>query len=310
MNRKTLLPLLVILALTIATPAFGQAQGQFDRTLKVTAAPDVEVSTGSGDIMVRTGDTSSVRVIGRIRASSNMSSWFGGGASAEAKVKRIEANPPIEQTGNMIRIGRIDDPELRRNISISYEVTVPAATTLRASTGSGNTDVQGLTSPTKVSTGSGDVNVRNISAEVRANTGSGNVQAADIKGAFHGDTGSGDITVRGGGTGDVFVSTGSGNIAVQEMKGTLRARTGSGDVSVGGVATSNWDVQTGSGNVTLHLPSNAAFELNAQTSSGSIDVNREITMSGQINKHHIRGKVNGGGTLLTLRTGSGDIQIR
>jgi hypothetical protein len=33
-------------------------------------------------------------------------------------------------------------------------------------------------------------------------------------------------------------------------------------------------------------------------------------MSGQLNKHHIRGKVNGGGTLLTLRTGSGDIQIR
>lgn len=308
MNRNTLIPLLVVLALIVATPAFAQTQGQFDRTLKVTAAPDVEVTTGSGDIVVRSGDTTTVRVIGRIRAGS-MSSWFGGGDSS-AKIKRLEAAPPIEQTGNMIRIGRIEDPDLRRNISISYEITVPAATTLRANTGSGNAEVQGLSSTTRVSTGSGDVNMRDISAEVRASTGSGNVRAENIKGVFRGETGSGDIFVRGNGTGDTFVSTGSGNIQVDDMKGTLRARTGSGDVTVAGVATSSWDVQTGSGNVTLRLPGNAAFELNAETSSGNIDVNRQITMSGQLNKHHVRGKVNGGGTLLTLRTGSGDIQIR
>ncbi len=308
MNKRLLLPLLVVLALTIATPAFAESQGQFDRTLKVTAAPDVEVSTGSGDIVVRSGDASTVRVIGRIRAS-NMSGWFGGG-DVSAKIKRIESNPPIEQTGNMIRIGRIEDPELRRNISISYEITVPAATNLRANTGSGNTQVSGLSSPTKVNTGSGDVTLSNLSGETRANTGSGNINAENIKAVFHGETGSGDIHVRGTGTGDVFVSTGSGNISVDDMKGTLRARTGSGDVTVAGVATSSWDVQTGSGNVNLRLPSNAAFELNAETSSGSIDVNREITMSGQLNKHHIRGKVNGGGTLLSLRTGSGDIEIK
>jgi hypothetical protein len=303
MNKKFLLPLLAVLALTIT--ALAQSEGHFERTLKVTAGPDVEVTTGSGDIVVRAGDASSVRIVGRIRAGSG---WFSGGNTA-AKIKRLEANPPIEQTGNMIRIGRIDDPDLRRNISISYEVTVPAATNLRANTGSGNAEVQGITSPVKVSTGSGDVRLSNISAEVRGSTGSGNIQAENIKGVFHGETGSGDVSVRGGGTGDVFVSTGSGNIQIEEMKGTLRARTGSGDITAGGVASSNWDVQTGSGNVSLRLPGNAAFDVNAETSSGSININREITMSGQINKHHIRGKVNGGGTLLTLRTGSGDIDI-
>jgi len=49
--------------------------------------------------------------------------WRG---NAEAKIKRLEDNPPIQQSGNDIRIGHIDDPELRHNISISYEVTVPA----------------------------------------------------------------------------------------------------------------------------------------------------------------------------------------
>jgi hypothetical protein len=309
MRKRILLSVIVLVALSLAVPAFAESQGQFDRTLKVTGTPDVEVSTGSGDIVVRTGDTSTIHVVGRIRAN-NMSSWFGGGASAEEKIKRIEANPPIEQTGNMIRIGRIEDPDLRRNISISYEVTLPASSNLRANTGSGNAQVDGVTAPVKVSTGSGDVNLNNLSGEVRANTGSGNIQGENIKANFNGETGSGDVRLRGTGTGNVYASTGSGNIEVQDMKGALRARTGSGDVTANGVATSAWDVQTGSGNVRMQLPSNAGFELNAETSSGTIDVNREITMSGQLNKHHIRGKVNGGGTLLTLRTGSGDIQIR
>jgi hypothetical protein len=309
MHKRILLSVFVLLALSLAVPAFAESQGQFDRTLKVTGAPDVEVSTGSGDITVRTGDTSTVHVVGHIRAS-NMSSWFGGGASSDEKIKRLEANPPVEQTGNLIRIGRIDDPDLRRNISISYEVTLPASSNLRANTGSGNAQVDGVTAPVKVSTGSGDVTLSNLSGEVRTNTGSGNIHGDNIKASFHGETGSGDIKIRGTGTGDVFASTGSGNIEVQDMKGSLRARTGSGDVTANGVATSAWDVQTGSGNVRMQLPSSAGFELNAETSSGSIDVNREITMSGQLNKHHIRGKVNGGGTLLTLRTGSGDIQIK
>jgi hypothetical protein len=310
MNKKLCFPLLAVLFLAIAIPAVAQSEGHFERTLKVTAGPDVEVTTGSGDITVRTGDTNSVHVVGRIRVGNNIGSWFGGENNAAAKIKRLEANPPIEQTGNLIRIGRIDDPDLRRNVSISYDVTVPAATNLRANTGSGNTSVDGLTSPVKVSTGSGDVRLTNISAEVRGNTGSGNILAQNIKGVFHGDTGSGDISVRGGGTGDTFVSTGSGNVEIQDMKGTLRARTGSGDITASGSATSTWDVQTGSGNLNLHLPTNAAFEVNAETSSGSININREITMSGQLNKHHVRGKVNGGGTLLTLRTGSGDIDIK
>jgi Putative adhesin len=309
MRKQLLLSALVLVALTFTMTASAESTGQFDRTLKVTGTPDIEVSTGSGDITIRSGDSGTIHVVGHIHASS-MSSWFGGGASSDEKIKRLEANPPIEQTGNMVRIGRIEDPDLRRNISISYEVTLPANSNLRANTGSGNAQIDGISAPVKVSTGSGDVSLRNISGEVRANTGSGNVSGENIKANFHGETGSGDVRIHGTGTGDVFASTGSGNIEVQDMKGSLRARTGSGDVMANGVATSAWDVQTGSGNVRMQLPGNAAFELNAETSSGSIDINREIMMSGQLNKHHIRGKVNGGGTLLTLRTGSGDIQIK
>ena len=65
-----------------------------------------------------------VTVHARIRAAAG---WFSG-INADEKVKRIVANPPVEQTGNVIRIGRIEDSELRNNVSISYEITSPAET--------------------------------------------------------------------------------------------------------------------------------------------------------------------------------------
>jgi hypothetical protein len=57
-------------------------------------------------------------------------------SSNEQRVHAIESNPPIQQNGNVIRIGHMEDPELRRGISVSYEVTVPAETKLRSQTGS------------------------------------------------------------------------------------------------------------------------------------------------------------------------------
>ena len=64
----------------------------------------MDLTTGSGSVEVRTGNSGQVQVTGRIRAGE----WFRGNAGE--KIKRIEANPPIQQNGNDIRIGRIDDP--------------------------------------------------------------------------------------------------------------------------------------------------------------------------------------------------------
>jgi len=98
------------------------AEGSFERTLSVTGEVDLNVTTGSGSITVRPGESGRVYVKAQIRAR---------GGDAEEKVRRLEASPPIEQNGNVIRIGRIEDRELRRNVSISYELVVPATTRLK-----------------------------------------------------------------------------------------------------------------------------------------------------------------------------------
>lgn len=80
-----------------------------------------------------------------------------------------------------------------------------------------------------------------------------------------------------------------------------------------GTQSGTWEVRTGSGNVHVRLPANAAFDADISSSSGSVNVNSpiEMTVQGHIGDTHksIHGKVRGGGPLLRVRTGSGDIHI-
>jgi DUF4097 and DUF4098 domain-containing protein YvlB len=313
------------LPVILAISAYAHTvEGSFTRSLKVTGTVDLTVTTGSGNIDVRTGDATSVRVRGIIRAHDN---WQISTEEAERKVRALEANPPIEQNGNIIRIGHIEDPALRRNVSISYELVVPVETRITSDTGSGDQSLVGVRGPAKAQTGSGNVKVSRVTDVVRAQTGSGdivldaikavvyaetgsgNIQAGGIEGGFVASTGSGDVKLGQTASGPVNIETGSGNIEAGGVQGALHAHTGSGDITVDGKTLGDWKLDTGSGNITLRLPAQAAFDLYAHTGSGDITMAREITVQGKIGRHELRGKVGGGGVLVDLGTGSGDIHI-
>ena len=107
--RNTLLVLAGVAGLIAlqARPALASPEGSFLRTLSVSGPVNLEITTGSGNIEVRTGTSNQVQVIGRISANWSL---FGESGDVEERIKRIEANPPIQQSGNDIRIGHIDDP--------------------------------------------------------------------------------------------------------------------------------------------------------------------------------------------------------
>jgi len=316
---------IVLALLALAAVQLQAAEtGSFDKTLQVSGPVDLNVTSGSGNITVRTGASSVVHVSAKIRASDH---WLGGGMSAHGKIQKIQANPPIEQTGNSIRIGRIEDRELQQNVSIDYDLTVPAQTRLAANTGSGDQTINGLQLPLTAKSGSGNLTVENIGADVRlgagsgdlkitsvkgalnAATGSGNVLATGIAGEITANTGSGKVEVEQTGAGNVRVGTGSGNVKLRGVRGGLRVETGSGDIRVEGEPTGDWRAGAGSGNIELKLPSSASFNIDVRTSSGELKVNRPVTMQGNLGKHHVQGKVGNGGVLLDLHTGSGDIEV-
>ncbi|MBV8050197.1 MAG: hypothetical protein JOZ80_03360, partial [Acidobacteriaceae bacterium] len=117
-------------------PAFGSSEGSFQRTLQVNGLASIDLTTGSGNVNVRTGSSGQVQVTGRVK----VTNWFGG--DSEKQLKTIIDNPPIQQSGNDIRIGNSGSSELFHNVSISYDLVVPPDTHLRSHTGSGNQTVE------------------------------------------------------------------------------------------------------------------------------------------------------------------------
>jgi hypothetical protein len=67
-------------------------------------------------------------------------------------------------------------------------------------------------------------------------------------------------------------------------------------------------LETGSGNVEFWAGS-APLTLDASTGSGSVHTDREMLTQGSSDRHHVTGKINGGGPTVRISTGSGDIRV-
>jgi DUF4097 and DUF4098 domain-containing protein YvlB len=266
-------------ALALASAPALASEATFERNLSVNGRVELSVATGSGNIRLTHGSGNLVHVFGRVKAG-----WGG----SEEQVREIAAHPPIEQTGNIIRIGARH--QNLRNISIDYEIEAPADAYLVADCGAGNVDDDG------------------VGKDAKLNTGSGNIHATGLHGGFTVGAASGSIYAEQTGQGDVKAETGSGKIELRNLRGGLRAETGSGSIKVGGTPTAPWRLETGAGNVEFWA-GDAALTLDAQAGSGSIHIDREMVTQGKSDRRHVTGKLNGGGPMVRIETGSGEIRV-
>jgi DUF4097 and DUF4098 domain-containing protein YvlB len=275
-------PMVMLAAHAMQEKAGQEESGSltFDRTLSVSGTPQLDVSTGSGDIRITRGSGSRIKIHGRIHVKHD---------GSQEQARQIAANPPIEQSGQTIRVGQ--HQEHWRGISIDYQIEAPAGTVLAANSGSGDIVDEGVGQNAKIQTGSGDIH------------------ATGLQGPFSVMTGSGDIVAEQSGEGDVVAQTGSGDIELKDIHGGFRGQTGSGDIRASGTPSATWDLQTGSGSVDLQT-GNAPLTLDASTASGEVNSGHEMMMQGSFDKHHVKGTLNGGGPTVKVQTGTGDIRIR
>jgi hypothetical protein len=277
----------IIGGLMLAPAVASATEATFDRTLSVSSNVSLYVSTGSGYVHISPGSDNQIHIIGHVKAGHG--GWWDGG-SPDERVKEIAANPPIDQNGNTVRIGKREG-DWQRNVSIDYEITTPKGSNINAGSGSGDLRITDIAGGLKAETGSGSIEAHNIGGAVILNTGSG-----DIRGDLSSPT-------------STKAETGSGSIRLNGIQGELKANTGSGDIEIQGQTTSDWKLETGSGSVTLAV-GNSHFSLDASTGSGSVHSDPPISTHGSLEKHHIMGEINGGGPTVRVETGSGDIRIK
>ena len=199
-----------------------------------------------------------------------------------------------------------------RNRRVDIEIKVPREADLDLHTGDGNVDVQGVKGTILLQSGDGNLNLADLQGTLRANTGDGRINMRDVRGDLTLHTGDGRIELTGI-DGVLRAETGDGRVRVSGRFDVLDVKTGDGGIDAmatdGSKLDGNWRLNTGDGNLTLQVPATIAADVELRTNDGSIDFDMPVTVSGRAGKKEIHGQINGGGKLLSLKTGDGSIRL-
>jgi DUF4097 and DUF4098 domain-containing protein YvlB len=324
MSQKFAGPVRLLLGLLAATTcgcATGPSiRGSFDRTLTVTAPIRLELANASGNVSITGSADNQVHVHADVRSSGM------GFDSPQKRLDEVVSNPPVEQKGDTIRIGK--DISRTHNVSISYIIEVPHDTEVNTSVASGSQTILNVRGPVKVNSASGSIRVdhidrqtqlttlsgsidaQNIGDDLRASSASGSVTVAKVKGDVRISALSGTTQISGPG-GRVDADTASGTVEVQGATRDVKAHAASGRVDVQGnpSESSYWDLKTVSGVVELGVPPSANFHLTAEAVSGQIKTDVPIVIEEQ-GKHSLRARMGNGGGRVEVHTISGEIRVR
>jgi hypothetical protein len=272
----------IILAGGIASAA--QADGSFDRSLTVSGLVDLDVKTDSGGIAVRPGPSGYLRVHAILKSQHG---WFES-SDVESRIRQLERNPPVEQTGNRIQIGYVHR-DLLKGISMRLEIETPPDTQVRAHADSGRVRVEGLHGPADCHTDSGGIEIYDVGSDVRATADSGGIHVKHINGS-------------------AFAHVDSGGIDATEVAGTINVQADSGGIRVGQTAPAPISARADSGGVTVQLASTGGYDIDAESGSGRVSV-PEMTVRGTSTPRHVQGKVRKGGPLVSIHVDSGNVNI-
>lgn len=312
MPRSSFLVLLVGVSLALPVSLTATITRNVDRTFAVEPGGTFKASTEGGDIVIRTADIAEVRVTARqrIKASSDQ--------SADEILEKLvltmrqEANDVTVESkygsrGFGFRFGSWPP------VQVDFIVTLPTRFAVDLSTSGGDIQVGSLAGAVRVHTSGGDIKLERIDGDINARTSGGDITLREGTARAKIHTSGGDILIERAG-GPVEAGTSGGDIIIRSVAQSVQAHTSGGDIRavLAGPLDSDSSLGTSGGDVSVRLDPAAAFTLDASTSGGRVDANGiTITIDkGGLRKSTLKGRVNGGGPYLKLRSSGGDIDIR
>lgn len=148
--------------------------------------------------------------------------------------------------------------------------------------------------------------------KVRVHTGDGSIRLRDVKGNLDLESGDGRLEVDGV-DGVLRAHSGDGHVRARGRFDNLDISTSDGRIEAEAVSGSTigtgWNLKTGDGSVSLSVPENFSADVALHTGDGHINLEMPVTVEGRYAGNNVRGKMNGGGGLLTIHTGDGSIRL-
>jgi DUF4097 and DUF4098 domain-containing protein YvlB len=253
------------------------------KSFTVSNRASVRVETNDGSVSVTTGDTQQVEF--RVEYHGYVLN----------KSLEIESNQQGDQVELTARIPNKWHFSIGMYRTLRIEVRMPKNADLQVRTGDGSIKANDLSGSIDLHSGDGSLTVSSLKGAVRLHTGDGSIDGSDLDGKC--DAVSGDGRIRLAGRFDM-----------------LSARSGDGSVGVealhGSKLDSSWSITSGDGSIDVALPGDLPVNIDASTGDGHISSDIPITMEGIISKSRVRGKMNGGGSTLTIHTGDGSIHLK
>lgn len=234
-----------------------------------------------------------------------------------------------EHTTYCLKYGR----ELRET---RYTLTVPRKLNLQVQTRAGHVTIADIDGPVTATSAGGHISAGHIGGVANIQTAGGHITVTDSTGAATLKTAGGHIRIGDVG-GDLIAHTAGGHIETGHVKGSVKAQTAGGHISiaqadgaieaktVGGNVTARIAAQpkepsvieSMAGSVNVELASNVKVDVDAESRGGSIysdfqlerPADNDDNGSRWMRNGSARGKINGGGPRLELRTTHGKIQL-
>lgn len=260
---KSLLTLLIAVAFTFSY-SFASVKGDdkkviHEKSFNIAAGKKIILNTGTGDIQITPWDKAEVYV--KVLGNDNAKEKFDFSFNATSDEVTIEAE-------------RKSGWNWFSNISLKFEIKVPANFNIYANTSGGDIKVAGV---------KGDINLK---------TSGGDIWGDRFEGNFSAKTSGGDI-----------------NLFCNNAK--IEASTSGGDIELEYTGTNQGiDLKTSGGDIDIKLPADFNAKAELKTSGGDVDCNLTMNEVKKLSETKIDANINKGGKPLIAVSSGGDITVK
>jgi hypothetical protein len=207
------------------------------------------------------------------------------------------------QSGNTVHFSLKEKPQMGMHTnwhssSVKVDVETPANLTLDARSSDGNLTAAGLHGDLTIHTSDGGQELTGVTGNLKLHSSDGHLRVQNASGTLEARSSDGNQDIAGSFT-SLQLHTSDGSITLELAEGSH--------------LSADSRIESSDGSVTLRVPKSFPAELAVSTSDGSIQSTLPLVVDGYNSKgnsgHNIRGKFNGGGSLLTIHTSDGSVHL-
>lgn len=277
--------------LAVSAPPADARTDRHDRdwaeTWEIAGRPTIDIRGRDARVNVHTREGTTVEARVSVRGSTK--GLFFGKSEPEVTLSKEGSHVTVSARMQGSTGGFVVSSE-----TIAIDVWCPPGSDLTVVTSDGDVAAGPLAGRIDIRTRDGRIRVSGLSGDIRLQSTDGKIEAQGLDGRLELHSRDGDGSVHGRFDALALEAT-DGDLDVVVAKGSKPA----GD----------WVVETRDGSIAMRLPADLGATLDAETRDGSLDVDLPVVVRGRMQRHAIRGEINGGGPLLSLRSTDGGIHV-